>query len=169
MTLKDTEFKRYIDLTDKIFSRLTVKKQVGTDIHRNKLWSCRCQCGRIVVVSGNRLRNQHTRSCGCLQADLAWLARFRHGYSQGAPIYRSWTAMMQRCTNPNNPRWKDYGGRGITVCEKWRVFDGFLADMGPRPSGKSLDRIDPNGNYELNNTRWATPKEQANNRKCNVK
>jgi hypothetical protein len=93
--------------------------------------------------------------------------RYRHGGATGgpSPTYVSWTSMVTRCTNPSRNTWKDYGGRGITVCERWRAFDSFLADMGERPSGTSLDRIDPNGNYEPGNCRWADKKTQALNRR----
>lgn len=82
--------------------------------------------------------------------------------------YNSWEGMKGRCLNPNNQRWESYGGRGITVCERWLNFDNFLADMGDRPKGRSLDRIDNNGNYELSNCRWATPRQQQNNMKTNI-
>lgn len=91
-----------------------------------------------------------------------------HGHSpKGAPTltYRSWQSMISRCTYDTNASWEHYGGRGITVCERWRAFTNFLADMGERPEGKTLDRIDPDGNYEPSNCRWATPTEQRANRR----
>lgn len=94
--------------------------------------------------------------------DPAELLTPRHGM-HNTPIYRVWEAMIQRCTNPNNARWADYGGRGITVADRWRDFVNFYADMGPRPDGLTLDRIDVNGNYEPGNCRWATYKEQRAN------
>jgi hypothetical protein len=92
----------------------------------------------------------------------------KHGHRPGAgasPTYRSWAGMLQRCRNPNNPRYRDYGGRGITVCERWSSFVNFLADMGERPPGKTLDRRDVDGNYEPHNCTWSTPKEQHANRR----
>ena len=83
-------------------------------------------------------------------------------------LYRTWSGMLQRCTNPKNPAFDRYGGRGITVCKRWLLFDNFLADMGEKPDGKSLDRIDVNGNYELSNCRWATALEQARNARSNI-
>ncbi len=92
-----------------------------------------------------------------------------HTANKGSLTYRSWSKMIQRCRNPQNDRWKDYGGRGIQVCARWQTFEHFLSDMGVRPPGKSLDRY-PNkdGNYEPGNTRWATPKEQSNNTRNNI-
>jgi hypothetical protein len=152
---------RFIDITGKRFDRWFVLERAG---RRRKRWLCRCICGAERAVHGSRLRNGTSRSCGCL--------RRRHGHSgngkkrKPSRTYKSWESMHWRCNDLQNP---NYGGRGITVCARWRKFENFLADMGKRPRGKTLDRIDPDGNYEPGNCRWATPTEQYFNRRCLVR
>lgn len=149
-----------IDLIGKRFGRWTVLAYVGG---RDRAWSCVCDCGARVVVRGASLRKGQSRSCGCLQRERA-SARKIHGL-WGTPEYNSWVAMMRRCFNPHATGFEDYGGRGITVCEEWHSIAAWFADMGPRPPGCSLDRIDPNGNYEPGNCRWADAKQQSQNRR----
>lgn len=132
---------------------------------------CRCACGKESSIPYRSLLSGHTRSCVPCSGERIAAARTTHGHSprnsERSRTYRTWANMRTRCSNPNTSVYKHYGGRGISVCPQWSTFAGFLVDMGERPEGTSLDRIDVNGNYEPNNCRWATNRQQGTNRRDN--
>lgn len=152
-------------LIGKRFGRLTVIASASSTrepsgIARRR-WECRCECGSTILVRTSDLTGGHTQSCG---AHWRYNGASRgHGMSL-SPTWNTWEGMLKRCYRPSNASYRRYGARGITVCERWRQFENFFADMGVRPEGKELDRIDTNGNYEPGNCRWVTRAENSRNR-----
>ena len=144
------------------YGKLLAIEEIKIDSNHRKYWLFRCNCGKEKIIRVDGVIRGRVRSCGCGNRDF----HIKHGF-YGTRTYKTWIKMKNRCLNSRHHAFADYGGRGITVCEKWLNFEGFLEDMGVRPAGRSLDRIDNNKGYSKENCKWATQKEQSNNKRNN--
>lgn len=164
-----------VDLTGQRYGRLIVIELAGRDTRGRTRWLCRCDCGATVTTASWYLRGGSRKSCGCLQREVSAANRAKsktHGHCpklKPSRTYATWSTMIQRCNNPKHVHYARYGGAGVAICERWLKFENFLADMGERPDGHSLDRLDGSKGYDQSNCRWSTPKSQANNRRNNRK
>lgn len=158
------------DMTGKKLNKLLVLKRVDNDKYGNARWLCKCDCGKSVVCNGQSIRSGRAKSCGCLQKLSARLLAYKHGESK-TRLFKAWAAMKGRCFNKNDVSYKNYGGKGITICKEWLdflTFKDWALKNGYR-EGLTIDRINVNGNYEPTNCRYVTRAEQNRNTTRNIK
>lgn len=160
------------DITGEVFGRLKAICSTEERVYGNIVWECRCSCGNCVRTTASRLITGHTTSCGCKRKESVsqfnkdTKSKIIGGYTTAShPLYLTYRGMLNRCYWERHTYYKHYGGRGIEVCDSWRnSFENFVKDVGNKPEGHTLDRINPDGDYEPSNIRWATPLEQRHNR-----
>jgi hypothetical protein len=155
---------KLLDITGQKFSRLTVLERSANTKYGRVAWKCICECGNYCVVASDSLVRLNTKSCGCLSIEVAPTKHKTHGLTNSTE-YIIWSGMKARCDNPNNPSYEFYGMRGISYIEEWKDFNNFLKDMGKRPEGLQLDRIDVNSNYCKENCKWSDTTEQGFNKR----
>lgn len=161
-----------LELTGEKFGRLTVIGFSHIDSSGRSKWNCSCICGETKTIASSSLMSGLTKSCGCLRKETIIKNSKKHGLAKRDKkhyLYSTWKNMRNRCNNPNNDDYEYYGGLGVKVCKRWDNFQNFIDDMGDRPEGMTLDRINPNGNYCKNNCQWTTIEEQRNNQRPNRK
>lgn len=163
------------DVTGKIFSRLTVIKRAPNNKHGHIMWLCKCICGKEKIIQSYSLRSGDSTSCGCFAIEQIKLANTKHSHALNkrkdgscTKTYNAWCGIKKRCNNPCEKDDKDYRSRGIFVCELWSDFANFLEDMGEKPEGLEIDRIDNNDGYYKENCRWVTKEENGSNKRNNV-
>lgn len=153
-----------IDLTKERFERLVVIERAENNKHGHARWKCQCDCGKITIVSSRNLVTGNTKSCGCLSAETRKKVNTKHGMCRSVE-YNTWRGMLERCNNPKNIAYQRYGGRNITVCDRWYKFENFFEDMGFRPKELTIERRDNEEGYSKTNCYWANKTVQSRNRR----